>query len=97
MRRSTYEVGLRTRILGGDANWVLGVIRGDQLPPGQKRLSKIGAIARFLWNCGPWTKDDTFYLGDIKPALVDWKQMIKRLGAESFDLIGNPNRQENSG
>jgi len=96
MRRGRYQKGLRTRILGGDANWMLGMIRGDQLPPGQKRLSKLGAIARFLWNSGPWTKDDTFWLRDIKPALLDWKHMIKRLGAESFDIIGNPRSQETS-
>lgn len=94
MRRGRYQKGLRTRILGGDANWMFGMIRGDQLPPGQKRLTKLGAIARFLWNTGPWTKDDTFWLADIKPALVDWKHMIKRLGAESFDIIGNPRSQE---
>ena len=96
MKRGRYQLGLRTRILGGDANWMLGMIRGDQLPPGQKRLSRFSAIAQFLWHCGPWTKDDTFWLRDIKPALVDWKHMIKRLGAESFDIIGNPRSQEDS-
>ncbi len=95
MRRTSYQLGLRTRILGGDANWMLGMIRGDALPPGQKRLSKASAAARFLWNTGPWTKDDTFLLGDPKPAFVDFAQMLKRLGAESFDIIGNPESQEN--
>ena len=96
MRRTEYKVGLRTRILGGDANWMFGMIRGDQLPPGQKRVGKLGAVARFLLNCGPWTKDDTFALGDIKPAVVDFGQMVKRLGAESFDIIGNPETQESA-
>jgi predicted ATP-grasp superfamily ATP-dependent carboligase len=95
MKRATYQVGVRSRILGGDANWMFGMIRGDQLPPGQKRLSRLGAVARFLWNCGPWTKDDTFWLRDIKPFFVDLKHMIKRLGAESFDIIGDPRSQEN--
>ena len=94
MRRGRYQLGMRTRILGGDANWLLGMIRGDQLPPGQRRLSKLSAIGRFLWNCGPWTSDDTFNLGDIKPTLIDWKQMIRRLGAESFDIIGAPKTQD---
>ena len=62
MRRPAYRLGLRTRILGGDANWMLGILRGDPLPPGQKHPNKLGAMARFLWNCGPWTKEDTFRL-----------------------------------
>ncbi|HUS47729.1 MAG TPA: carboxylate--amine ligase, partial [Phycisphaerae bacterium] len=95
MQRGRYVKGLRTRILGGDANWMLGMIRGDQLPPGQKRLTKLGAIGRFLWNCGPWTRDDTFWLRDVKPFFVDLQQMVKRLGAESFDILGNPESQEN--
>jgi predicted ATP-grasp superfamily ATP-dependent carboligase len=96
MQRRPYELGLRTRILGGDANWMFSMIRGDQLPPGQKRLSRLGAAGRFLWNFGPWTRDDTFSLSDIKPALVDWMQMIRRLGAESIDIIGNPRTQEDT-
>lgn len=78
MRRRPYRLGLRTRILGGDANWMLGMIRGDQLPPDQKRLSKSGTVARFLWNCGPWTKDDSFHWRDMQPFLVDLKQMIRK-------------------
>ena len=94
MRRGRYEKGLRTRILGGDANWLLGMIRGDQLPPGQKRLGKLAAAARFLWNCGPWTRDDSFWLRDPKPFFVDLQQMIKKLGAESFDILGSAESQE---
>jgi len=94
MTRRPYETGLRTRILGGHANWMFGMIRGDQLPPGQKRLGRLAAVGKFLWHCGPWTRDDTFWLGDIKPALVDWAQMIRRLGSESLDIIGNPESQE---
>jgi predicted ATP-grasp superfamily ATP-dependent carboligase len=94
MKRTPYQVGLRTRILGGDANWMFGMLRGDQLPPGQRHLSKFGAVARFLWNCGPWTKDDTFWLRDVKPFFVDLKQMVRRLGAESLDIIGNPQSQD---
>jgi len=94
MRRSRYKKGLRTRILGGDANWMLGMIRGDQLPPGQKRLGKLTAAAKFLWNCGPWTRDDSFWLRDPKPFFVDLQQMIKKLGAESFDILGSVESQE---
>ncbi len=88
MCRTRYRLGLRTRILGGDTNWMLAMIRGDQLPPDQQRLSKLGTLARFLWNCGPWTKDDTFALGDMKPFFVDFAQMVKRLHAEAFDILG---------
>jgi hypothetical protein len=94
MRRPRYRVGLRTRILGGDANWLFGMMRGDQLPPGQRRLGKLRAIGRFLWNCGPWTKDDSFLFGDMKPFFVDFGQMVKRLGSQTFDIIGNPRSQE---
>jgi hypothetical protein len=87
-------LGLRTRILGGDANWLFGMMRGDQLPPGQKRLSKLAAIGRFLWNCGPWTKDDSFLIGDMKPFFVDFVQMAKRLGSQTIDIIGNPRSQD---
>jgi len=90
MRRSRYRLGMRTRILGGDANWMLGMMRGDELPPGQKRLGKLSAVARFLWNFGPWTLDDVFSPTDLKPAWIDWRQMLKRLRSRSVDLIGNP-------
>jgi predicted ATP-grasp superfamily ATP-dependent carboligase len=90
MRRPEYRLGLRTRILGGDANWMLGILRGDPLPPAEKRPNKLGAMARFLWNCGPWTKEDTFSLRDIRPFLVDGRQMIKRLRSKRLDIIGNP-------
>jgi len=33
MRRTRYRLGLRTRIMGGDANWMLGMVRRDPLPP----------------------------------------------------------------
>ena len=79
MVRGRYRLGMRTRILGGDANWLLGMIRGDELPPGQRRISKFSVAARFAWNCGPWTRDDTFWWKDPKPFLVDLKQMAKRV------------------
>ena len=97
MQRRSYRLGLRTRILGGDANWRLGMSRGDQLPPGQKRLNKISAAGRFLWNCAPWTKDDVFLPGDLKPFWIDMKNMIGKLGNKSWDIIGNPQTQENPG
>jgi len=94
MRKTRYRLGVRTRILGGDANWMFGMMRGDQLPPGQKRLGKLSTIARFLWNCGPWTKDDSFMWRDPKPFWVDFRQMLRKLGAKSFDIIGNPESQD---
>ncbi|RLB66969.1 MAG: carboxylate--amine ligase [Deltaproteobacteria bacterium] len=90
MRKTNYRLGLRTRILGGDANWFLGQLRRDELPPGQTHFSKITALATILWNCGPWTKDDSFMWSDPKPFFVDFKQMIKKLGARGHDIIGNP-------
>lgn len=94
MRPARYKPGLRTRILGGDANWMFAMMRGDQLPPGQKRLGKLSTMARFVWNCGPWTKDDSFMWRDPRPFCVDLKQMIKKFGSKSFDIIGNPQSQE---
>jgi hypothetical protein len=43
-----------------------------------------------VWNVGPWTRDDVLDLSDLKPALVDISEMVKRLGADSVDIIGNP-------
>ena len=94
MRKTKYRLGLRSRILGGDANWMIGMIRGDQLPPGQKRLGKIETVLRFLWNCFPWTKDDCFMLMDPKPFIVDFIQMAKKLGAQGHDIISNPESQD---
>ncbi len=78
MQKVHYQLGFRSRILGGDANWMLGMMRGDELPPGQKRLSKLSAAGRFLWNCLPWTKDDVFWLRDLKPSWIDFRMMLKR-------------------
>lgn len=94
MKKTKYRLGLRSRILGGDANWMIGMIRGDQLPPGQKRLGQIETVLRFLWNCFPWTKDDAFMLRDPKPFMVDFMQMAKKLGAQGHDIIGNPESQD---
>ena len=94
MRKGNYRLGLRTRILGGDANWMLGMIRGDHLPPGQERLGKLKTLCEFIWNSGPWTRDDSFLWNDPKPFFVDFRQMVKKLGSKSFDIIGNPETQE---
>ncbi len=94
MKKTKYKLGLRTRILGGDANWMFGMIRGDQLPPGEKRLGKIRTISEFLWHSGPWTRDDSFMLTDPKPFFVDLFQMVKKFGSQAFDIIGNPHSQE---
>jgi len=45
MRRTPYRLGLRTRILGGDANWLLGVLRRDTLPPDQTHPGRLRAAA----------------------------------------------------
>jgi predicted ATP-grasp superfamily ATP-dependent carboligase len=91
MRVTPYRLGLRTRILGGCANWMFGMLGDEQLPPDQERLSKLGTVGRFLWNSGPWTKDDSFAWTDPKPFFVDVKQMfLKRLlksgAGQSSDL-----------
>jgi predicted ATP-grasp superfamily ATP-dependent carboligase len=87
MRKTNYQIGLRTRILGGDANWFLGQLRQDELPPGQHHISKFKAVLTLLWNCGPWTKDDSFMLVDPKPFFVDFKQMVKKLGARGHEIV----------
>lgn len=87
LRKTHYKIGLRSRILGGDANWFLGQLRQDELPPGQQHLSKINAALTLLWHCGPWTKDDSFMLVDLKPFLVDFKQMLKKLGARGHEIV----------
>ncbi|MGD8386650.1 MAG: ATP-grasp domain-containing protein [Desulfobacteraceae bacterium] len=89
MQKDTYRLGLRTRILGGDANWLLGMMREDPLPPGQKHLGKLRAAATFLWHTGPWTRDDSFLWSDPVPFLVDVRQMVKKLGARAMDIVGN--------
>lgn len=90
MKMGSYRLGFRSRILGGDANWLLAQLRRDELPPGQKHLGKFAAVATFIWNVGPWTKDDSFLWADPKPFFVDLKQMVKKLGARGHDIIGNP-------
>ena len=87
MQKTNYQIGLRTRILGGDANWFLGQLRKDELPPGQHHISKFKAAVTLLWNCGPWTKDDSFLLVDPKPFFVDFKQMVKKLGARGHEIV----------
>lgn len=89
LHKDPYRLGLKTRILGGDSNWLLAMLRGDPLPPGQKRMGKIRTVCEFLWNCGPWTRDDSFMWRDPKPFFVDLRQMVKKLGGQAFDIIGN--------
>lgn len=96
MKKTPYKLGLRSRILGGDANWMIGMIRGDQLPPGQKRIGKLLTILKFLWNCGPWTKDDSFMWRDPKPFFVDFIQMARKLGSQGHDIISNPESQNST-
>lgn len=90
MQKGSYKIGLRSRILGGEANWLLGQLRRDLLPPGQKHLHPVVAVGTFIWHCFPWTKDDSFLLDDPKPFWADFKQMLKKLGARGHDIIGHP-------
>ena len=94
MLECRYRVGLRSRILGGAANWLLAMMRQDELPPDQMHRGKLAAIAQFLWNCGPWTKDDSFLLSDPTPFFVDCRQMVSKLGSKAFDIIGEPSSKE---
>jgi predicted ATP-grasp superfamily ATP-dependent carboligase len=89
MKRTPYKLGLRTRSLGGEARWMLSMLRGELLPPGQKRLSKISATLCFLWHFGPWTKDEMFLWYDPKPSWARWKTRIRRFIRWSFHNISN--------
>jgi len=89
MKGDNYRVGVRTRILGGDANWLLAMIRGEELPPEQVHMGKLKALATFFWNSGPWTRDDSFLWTDPIPFFVDLRHMVKKLGSQGFDIIGN--------
>lgn len=90
MQKGAYKIGLRSRILGGEANWLLGQLRRDLLPPGQKYLTKFDAIMTFAKNSFPPTRDDSFLWEDPKPFFVDFVQMLKKLGARGHDIIGHP-------
>jgi len=90
MQRGRYRLGLRSRVLGGDANWMFGMIRRDPLPPGQTHIGHLSAVARFFWNFGPWTRDDVLSFTDLKPAWVDWRGMVRKLQSRSVDLIDSP-------
>ncbi|WP_282755969.1 ATP-grasp domain-containing protein [Desulfuromonas thiophila] len=93
MKKSFYQIGLRSRILGGEANWLLGQLRRDLLPPGQKHLHPLKAIGSFVWHSLPWiTRDDSFQLTDPKPFWVDFGQMLRKLGARGHDIIGHPEK-----
>lgn len=79
MKKGKYRPEYRTRVLGGDANWLLSMIGGEPLPPDQERISKIKAVCEFLWHFGPWTHDDVFWIKDPKPAWADIKQQVLKL------------------
>ena len=40
MRKTKYRLGLRSRILGGDANWMIGMIRGGPTASGTEAVGK---------------------------------------------------------
>lgn len=91
MKKGNYRKGLRTRILGGDVNWLLAMIRKDRLPPEQKRIKPLKALSLFLKNC-IFAKDDSFLLKDPLPFMVDFFEMVKKIGNQAYDIIGNPER-----
>ncbi|MHC4682157.1 MAG: ATP-binding protein, partial [Planctomycetota bacterium] len=78
MLAQRYREGLRMRSLGGDMRWMFDMIRGEQLPPDQRRLGKISTVLRFLWHLGPWTKGEVFLLRDLKPYWIHWESRIVR-------------------
>ncbi|MDY0269748.1 ATP-grasp domain-containing protein [Trichloromonas sp.] len=90
MQKGSYKIGLRSRILGGEANWLLGQLRRDLLPPGQKHLHPVVAVGTFIRHSFPPTRDDSFLWEDPKPFWADFKQMLKKLGARGHDIIGHP-------
>ena len=88
--QTEHNPATRAPVLAGDGNGMLGMLRGDELPPDQTRLDHADTVAKFLWNSTPWTKDDSPMLTDIKPFMVDFFRMArKQLGAKTVDLIDN--------
>ncbi len=79
LSQPSYRLGLRSRGFRPSLAWLRAMIRGDRLPPGERRLSKLGDTARFLWNFGPWTKEDTFLASDVGPFLAECRRLLKVL------------------
>jgi predicted ATP-grasp superfamily ATP-dependent carboligase len=77
LKQPSYRLGLRSRGFRPSLAWLKAMNRGDRLPPGEKRLSKFGATARFFWNFGPWTKEDTFLASDVGPFLAECRRFLK--------------------
>ena len=77
MRKPNYRVGIRTRLFRPDLYWMCAMLRGDELPPSEKRLSKLEAIARFTWNCGPWTHDDSLAWRDPLPYFAERYHLLQ--------------------
>ncbi|MBW8034275.1 MAG: carboxylate--amine ligase [Planctomycetes bacterium] len=76
MIKPHYSIGMRTRDFRGSVGWLRGILKGELVEPGGRQYSKLGAIASFLWHCGPWTYDDTLYWRDIKPYIMERVDMI---------------------
>jgi len=76
MVKPRYRVGMRTREFWGSTARLREVLAGGALEPGRKRPSKVGAIGSFLWHCGPWTFDDTFFWRDPIPYFAERLSMI---------------------
>ena len=76
MKVPRYRIGLRTRSFKGSLACLRGILRGELVEPGYKQPSKIGAVASFLWNCGPWTYDDLFRWRDPMPYIMERLGMV---------------------
>jgi len=87
IQRPKYHLGVRTRVLGGNLNWLRAVIRGDAPAPGQDRMGRLSAALRFVWHSGPWTGDDVFSIDDIKPFCADVMQIGRKLGSTLGNFI----------
>ena len=77
LKQPSYRLCLRSRGFRPSLAWLRAMIWGDRLPPGKKRLNKLGATARFLWNFGPWTKEDSFLLSDVGPFIAECRRFLK--------------------
>lgn len=87
MKKGNYKNGLKTGILGGDANWLIAMLGKDRLPPGEKRLKRINALADFLRHFMPGIKDDSFLFKDPLPFFMDFIQMAGKFGSKAYDII----------
>jgi len=77
MQQRKYVNKLRSQSLRFATYWLHSVLKGEIMPPGERRPSRFEAIVTFLWHLGPWTKDDSFLFNDPKPYWADMKKILK--------------------